>query len=368
MKEPFISIVIPVYNAAEYLPACLDSLLAQSFTDWEAICVNDGSKDGSLTILQQYAAKDARIRVIDKPNGGVSTARNAALDAACGQYLCMVDADDELPPEALARLTAPLQQQGTLDFVTGGMVWYHHKNGEVTQEVRPPLTYHARQTGAVKSLPLLMKHVSGLPSGKLYRRAVVEAAHLRYNPAVRIGEDQDFTLHFLLHIESAYVVEGDVYHYMIRSNSAMSGFNKGKLPLHDYLAFAEGHLRLLRLLPAEWPAEERKAAAEALLFFYWRNLYRGIRAIARAPKWMNSPTHKWRCAKLILWSRANRLLLCCCRLHGATHAAAKKQLRELEPTLCEEMAFYVEKYVKAEIRRAVLSRLTRPYKWLRGKK
>lgn len=368
MKEPLISIVIPVYNAAEYLPACLDSLLAQSFTDWEAICVNDGSKDDSLTILQQYAAKDARIRVIDKPNGGVSTARNAALEAAAGQYLCMVDADDELPAEALARLAAPIQQNAALDFVTGGMVWYRHKNGEVTQEVRPPLTYHAEQTGAVSNLALLMKHVSGLPSGKLYRRAVVEAAHLRYDPAVRIGEDHDFTLRFLLRIQSAFVVEGDVYHYMIRSMSAMSSFNKGVLPLHDYLAFAEGHLRVLPLLPAEWPAGERKAAAEALLLFYWRNLYRGIRAVARAPKWTGSPRHKWCCAALMLRAWAGRVLLSRRLLHGATHAAAKQQLRELEPTLCEEMAFYVEKYVKAGIRGAVLSRLTRPYKWLRGKK
>lgn len=368
MEVPFISIVIPVYNAAEYLPACLDSLLAQSFTDWEALCVNDGSKDGSLAVLQQYAAKDARFRVIDKPNGGVSTARNAGLDMARGTYYCTVDADDVIPVQALAILAAPAQQHHALDLVTSGTVWVRFKEGQETEEIRPPLVYGAQATGCIRDRGVLSKHLSGLAVAKLYRRELIEQVSLRYNPSIRIGEDHDFTLRFLMHLQTAYVAAGDVYHYMIRSSSAMGAFNKGKLPLRDYLAFAEGHLRLLRLLPAEWPAEERKAAAEALLFFYWRNLYRGIRAIARAPKWMHSPKHKWRCAKLILWSRANRLLLCCCRLHGATHAAAKKQLRELEPTLCEEMAFYVEKYVKAEIRRAVLSRLTRPYKWLLGKK
>ena len=91
---PYFSIIIPVYNVAPYLRECLDSVLKQTFTDWEAICVDDGSTDGSGAILDEYAAKDKRFRVIHQANAGVSAARNAALDVVIGEYICFVDADD----------------------------------------------------------------------------------------------------------------------------------------------------------------------------------------------------------------------------------------------------------------------------------
>ena len=81
MTEPLISIVIPVYNAEKYLRACLDSVLAQTYKNWEAICVNDGSSDNSAQILEEYAAKDARFHIINQPNSGVSTARRLSLQA-----------------------------------------------------------------------------------------------------------------------------------------------------------------------------------------------------------------------------------------------------------------------------------------------
>lgn len=91
---PFFSIIIPVYNVAPYLRECLDSVLAQTFTDWEAICVDDGSTDGSGAILDEYAAKDSRFRVFHQPNAGVSAARNRGLDEAKGEWICFLDADD----------------------------------------------------------------------------------------------------------------------------------------------------------------------------------------------------------------------------------------------------------------------------------
>ena len=93
---PFFSIIIPVYNVAPYLRECLDSVLAQTFTDWEAICVDDGSSDGSGAILDEYVAKDKRFKVIHQKNAGVSAARNVALDAAKGEVVCFCDADDKL--------------------------------------------------------------------------------------------------------------------------------------------------------------------------------------------------------------------------------------------------------------------------------
>ncbi len=99
MTEPEITIVIPVYNGERYIARCLDSIIAQTFHSWEAVCVNDGSTDGSLAVLRVYEKKDNRIHVIDGENQGVSHARNLGIDAAKGGYIGFVDADDMIEPQ-----------------------------------------------------------------------------------------------------------------------------------------------------------------------------------------------------------------------------------------------------------------------------
>ena len=99
MPVPEITIVIPVYNCEKYIARCLDSILAQTFHGWEAVCVNDGSTDGSLAVLRAYEEKDGRIRVIDGENRGVSHARNQGVDAALGKFIGFVDADDMVEPQ-----------------------------------------------------------------------------------------------------------------------------------------------------------------------------------------------------------------------------------------------------------------------------
>ena len=101
MPAPKISVIIPVYNVEEYLPVCLDSVLAQTFSDFEAVCVNDGSPDNSAAILEKYAKKDARIKVVSRPNGGLSAARNTGLENACGEYIYFLDSDDYIHPQLL---------------------------------------------------------------------------------------------------------------------------------------------------------------------------------------------------------------------------------------------------------------------------
>ena len=96
-----ISVVVPVYNAERYVGRTLDSVQAQTFGDWECVCVDDGSTDGSGAILDEYAAKDSRFRVIHQKNGGEGAARNAGMDAASGDLIAFLDADDRMHPEAL---------------------------------------------------------------------------------------------------------------------------------------------------------------------------------------------------------------------------------------------------------------------------
>ena len=110
------SIIIPVYNVELYIRACLDSLLNQTFPDWEAICVNDGSSDGSAAVLEDYAALDDRIKVIDQHNAGTATARNAGLKAAQGDYIFFLDSDDWLETDSLRILASRLRGEDVLCF------------------------------------------------------------------------------------------------------------------------------------------------------------------------------------------------------------------------------------------------------------
>ena len=103
---PAVSVIVPVYNVEKYLRRCIDSILAQTFTDFELILVDDGSPDNCGAICDEYAARDARVRVIHKENGGVSSARNAGLDAATGEYVAFVDGDDYCEPSFLSRSRA----------------------------------------------------------------------------------------------------------------------------------------------------------------------------------------------------------------------------------------------------------------------
>ena len=111
-KMPAISVIIPVYNVEPYLRECLDSVVNQTFRDLEIICVNDGSTDGSPSILEEYAARDSRIQIVNKENGGLNTARNAGLDRVTGEYFAIVDSDDWLDLTAYEKAYARAKESG----------------------------------------------------------------------------------------------------------------------------------------------------------------------------------------------------------------------------------------------------------------
>lgn len=118
-----VSFIIPVYNVEKYLRRCLDSVLGQTFEDWEAVCVNDGSPDGSRAILAEYAARDSRFKIVDKENGGLSDARNAGMRNASGEYVVYLDSDDFIHPQTLETAVALARRNGT-DIVS----WYKDPN------------------------------------------------------------------------------------------------------------------------------------------------------------------------------------------------------------------------------------------------
>ena len=123
---PRFSIIVAVYNAEQYLDECLDSICGQTCGDFEVICINDGSTDSSREILSDRSFSDARIRVIDKANGGPSSARNDGLRISQGEYVCFLDADDQLEPYALEKMSAVLEE-GPYDALVFGWSYFPAK-------------------------------------------------------------------------------------------------------------------------------------------------------------------------------------------------------------------------------------------------
>lgn len=187
------SIIIPVYNAESTLRRCVDSILAQTVTDFELILVNDGSKDLSAEIIDKYAAKDSHVVAVHKPNGGVSSARNAGLEKARGKYILFADADDEMKPcwiECFKTINNnyDICVQG-IEFV--GNTTEKRSIGKLCGDDCRSLTER------------LMLHGSlGYTFGKMFQRDIIERHHLRFDETIHFREDDVFVLQYLEHAKT----------------------------------------------------------------------------------------------------------------------------------------------------------------------
>jgi glycosyltransferase involved in cell wall biosynthesis len=196
----------------------LDSVLAQSFSDWEAICVDDGSTDGSGAILDEYAAKDARFRVIHQANAGVSAARNAALDVAKGEWVWFVDGDDVLKPHALGTFAA-IQNKADVTFIS--MEW-KHEDGVRTKYYFRPIAFEKINDNSSLNLYTLIDNsldvdLFGYTWDKIIRREVIELGRIRFNEQLCYVEDEIFALGVFRFAESFSCLEKVLYMYRVLS-------------------------------------------------------------------------------------------------------------------------------------------------------
>lgn len=215
-KAPLLSIIVPVYKVENYLPKCIDSILAQTFTDFELILVDDGSPDNCPALCDAAAEKDARVRVIHQKNGGLSAARNAGLDAARGAWIGFVDSDDYIAPEMYEVLYQAVQSTGA-DLALCDYA-------EVDEAGKPCPPMHVSLSEGELTGQKLLKRASGLMVqlawNKLYRRAIF--TQLRY-PEGKLNEDLFLIPEVCLQIQKAVVVPKALYYYVQRGGSIMSG-------------------------------------------------------------------------------------------------------------------------------------------------
>ena len=205
------SIVMPVYNAESYLEESLDSVCAQSFGDFELICVNDGSVDASRQILEDRSFSDRRIQVVDKANGGPSSARNDGIRLAQGDYLCFLDADDLLEPFALERLAAVLEGDA-YDAVVFG--WSYFPAGLADRFVRDHTAVRDAEYPAF-SPDLLFKEMSNPYLRLAVRREALAKSGVMFDEGLRVGEDAQFLFALYPRIGAVKLVSDKLYCYRL---------------------------------------------------------------------------------------------------------------------------------------------------------
>ena len=214
---PQVSVVVPAYAVEAYLPACLDSLLAQDLQSWEAIVVDDGSPDRSGEIAESYASRDPRIRVVHVENGGLGSARNIGARHADAEFLAFLDSDDVLPRNALASLTTSLHESGS-DFATGSIVrWEAPFNDTSLHEPPWMKRLHARGTGLrIAQRPEILGDVFAW--NKVFRRSFWDAAGLDWPEGIRYEDQPTTTRAFMA--GTFDVVDEVVYRWRIRDDGS----------------------------------------------------------------------------------------------------------------------------------------------------
>ena len=204
MESPTVSVIVPVYNVEKFIHKCVNSILAQSFTDIELILVDDGSQDGSGPICDGYALKDTRVRVIHKHNEGVSSARNTGINEAKGEWICFVDGDDWIDKDYLSAFfiggeDSDLLVQGYKEFSLDGLLLSVHRFSTDDRMPFASVIIESERLNIINS-----------PCFKLFKTSIIRQNNIKFDTRLSYGEDHIFT-----------------YEYLNRISTIKQGFNTG---------------------------------------------------------------------------------------------------------------------------------------------
>ena len=257
---PRISVVVPIYNVQQYLQECLESIARQTVRDLEVVMVDDGSTDNSGGIARDFAARDARFRVLTQPNGGLSAARNTGIDDATGELIAFVDSDDVLPPDAYERLLGALDQTGS-DFATGNV-----------QRLSVNGMRQARFLAAAFDRTRLKTHVREHPAliadrtawNKLFRRAFWDAGGYRFPMGV-YNEDIPVILPAHYSATSVDVIAEPVYYWRARDEAGERSITQRRVELKALTDRLNAVEQVREFLVAHGDDDERRRYDESLV-------------------------------------------------------------------------------------------------------
>lgn len=214
---PFFSIIMPVYNAVNWLQDSIGSIVSQSYHNWELICVNDGSKDESRAVMEQYASRDSRIKVLNQPNAGASVARNNGLEAAKGNYVMFLDSDDFFDSQALAVLSE------VIAISNPDMIFMK------LREIMPSGNFTPSKENAYAevtqcSIENILKYATPYPTDKVYKTEIIQSEKLQFNPLLTYTEDFHFWYRFAMASKKIVNISNALYNHRLTPNSLSSRF------------------------------------------------------------------------------------------------------------------------------------------------
>lgn len=237
----FFSVIVPVYKVERYLSACVNSVLQQTFTDFELILVDDGSPDTCPRLCDDYARQDARIKVIHKQNGGLVSARQAGIRMAQGEYVFHLDSDDLIEADVLQTAHRLIAETGC-DVVSFGRKWV--KEGQTVavsnDEVEEGLYRGDALTECLYEKLLMDKHMHHLScyvTGKALKRELVLPFQLAVSETISLGEDLCCMIPFYLHVNSVYISHQTGYWYTVRTDSLSKEFNSHQIYLIEKVIY-----------------------------------------------------------------------------------------------------------------------------------
>lgn len=228
MSNPYISIIMPVYKCEDYLEMSVESILRQSFADFELLLVDDCSPDNSGAICDEYAEKDNRIKVLHlTENGGAGNARNEAMKVVKGKYLCFIDADDYIDENMLHKLSEAVAEFPAKVVVSGLCEEYFTKEGKPSST--QAVCYHeskilkTQQEVRNEILPLELVDLYGYPCNKMYEVDYLRSTGAVF-PKMKFNEDIIFNIDFFMDVDSCIILDIAPYHYIKRSGSTTGSF------------------------------------------------------------------------------------------------------------------------------------------------
>ena len=231
----FFSVIVPVYKVEKYLPNCIESVLNQTFSDFELILVDDGSPDLCPKICEEYAKKDNRIRVVHKSNGGLASARIAGIKVAKGNYVYNLDSDDLIEDDTL-EYAHKIIMDTDCEIVSFSYRWV--KNGQTINITTDTLEEGLYTEENIKKYiyPKLlmdknMEHISYYLSGKAVKRELLTPNQLAVSEKISLGEDLCCVFSCYLHAKSVYISKKTAYLYTVRTDSMSKGFNTNQIYL-----------------------------------------------------------------------------------------------------------------------------------------
>ena len=211
-----VSVIIPVYNIEDYISECIESILNQSYANLEIICINDGSKDKSLNIIEYYALKDERIFVINQKNQGLSVARNNGIDTAIGKYIYFIDGDDFISENYIEDMVNTITKENTKVVHNPHYMEYYAKNSPKNNHITHTTT-HAFETNIITHSACT----------KLFDLAFLKETKLKFIIGI-LYEDYEFWNKFIAHLDNLSFCETGMYYYRQRDNSIIDNTKKLK--------------------------------------------------------------------------------------------------------------------------------------------